>query len=130
MLVRIHVYQQQLVIGSVVIASDYFKVFLASLANFFGGSVVSYETLLDRGRREAVLRMKQQAKDLDAELVFNVKFETMTVGGRAPSIEVLAYGTALYPPGQLGEQNLPFSAGVGESASRVIAARLGTAATD
>lgn len=94
------VYQQQLVVGSVVIASDYFKSFLAGLVNFFGGAVVSYEALLDRGRREALLRVKKQAKAIGAEYVFNIKYETTSVGsGRLASIEVLAYGTALTPEG-------------------------------
>lgn len=89
-------YHQQLVTGSVVVASDYFKTFLAGLVNIFGGSVISYESLLDRGRREALLRMKSEAKDSGATIVFNVKFETASVGnGRTSSIEVLAYGTAL-----------------------------------
>ena len=58
--------------------------------------MVSYESLLDRGRREAMLRMKKQASALGADYVFNVKYETMAVGGgRLASIEVLAYGTAL-----------------------------------
>ena len=84
--------------GGVVVASDYFKSFLAGLVNFFGGAVVSYESLIDRARREAMLRMKAEAKVLEAELIFNVKFETMTVGsGRTASVEVLAYGTALVP---------------------------------
>ena len=91
-------YQQQLVVGNVVIASDYFKSFLAGLVNFFGGAVVSYESLLDRARREAVLRMKKQAKAIGAEYVFNIKDETTSVGsGRLASIEELAYGTALTP---------------------------------
>lgn len=91
-------YRQQLVVGNVVIASDYFKSFLAGLVNFFGGAVVSYESLLDRARREALLRMKKQARAVGAEYVFNIKFETTSVGsGRLASIEVLAYGTALTP---------------------------------
>lgn len=94
------VYQQQLVVGSVVVASDYFKSFLAGLVNFFGGAVVSYEALLDRGRREALLRVKKQAQAIGAEYVFNIKYETTSVGsGRLASIEVLAYGTALTPQG-------------------------------
>ncbi len=91
-------YQQHLVYGGVVVASDYFKSFLAGLVNFFGGAVVSYESLIDRARREAMLRMKAEAKAKQAELIFNVKFETMTIGsGRLASVEVLAYGTALVP---------------------------------
>ena len=70
------VYQQQLVVGNVVVASDYFKSFVAGLVNIFGGRIRSYEPLLDRGRREAVLRLKQEAKQQGASMVFNVKYET------------------------------------------------------
>lgn len=88
-------YQQALVIGSVVVASDYFKSFIATLVNIFGGRVTSFEPLLDRGRREAVLRLKEEAQQMNAKMVFNVKYETSRIGGRVPTIEVLAYGTAL-----------------------------------
>lgn len=92
-------YEQRLVSGSVVIANDYFKTFVAGLRNFFGGRVSTYETLLDRARREAVLRMKEDAQSLGAELIFNVKYETSSISGQAknriPIIELHAYGTAL-----------------------------------
>ncbi|MEJ2642927.1 MAG: YbjQ family protein [Desulfosarcinaceae bacterium] len=95
-------YDQQLVLGSVVISVDYFKRFLAALRNLFGGRVTSYETLLDRARREALLRMKEQAQAAGAKLVFNVKYETSSISkGRKNtigSVEILAYGTALIPP--------------------------------
>jgi len=89
----------QLVTGSVVISVDYFKRFIAGLRNLIGGRVTSYETLLDRARREAILRMKEEARALDAKLVFNVKFETASIskgnrGNQIGSVEVLAYGTA------------------------------------
>ena len=42
----------ELVYGSAVISIDYFKRFLASLRNIFGGTVKSYESLIDRARRE------------------------------------------------------------------------------
>ncbi len=97
-------YDQQLVIGSVVVSIDYFKRFLASLRNLFGGRVTAYETLLDRARREALLRMKKQAEAVGAKLVFNVKYETSSISkGRRNtigSVEILAYGTALIPPGK------------------------------
>ena len=90
-----------LVTGSVVISVDYFKRFLASLRALIGGRVVSYESLLDRARREAILRMKEQASVLGANKVFNIKLETSSISksakGKIGSIEVLAYGTALIP---------------------------------
>ena len=91
--------QTVLVTGSVVISVDYFKRFLAGLRNLVGGRVKSYESLVDRARREAVLRMKDEARVKGASLVFNVKLETSSISqGRREnsigSIEVLAYGTA------------------------------------
>ncbi len=95
------IYSQQLVMGNTVISVDYFKRFLATLRNLFGGAVTSYETLLDRARRESLLRMKEQARELGAEMVFNIKYETASIskGQRQAigAVEVLAYGTALIP---------------------------------
>ncbi|MEJ2529878.1 MAG: YbjQ family protein [Gammaproteobacteria bacterium] len=95
------VYNQELVMGSVVISIDYFKHFLASLRNLFGGRVASYETLLDRARREALLRMKEEARKRNAKMVFNVKYETSSISkgvkNTVGSVEMLAYGTALIP---------------------------------
>ncbi len=91
----------QLVTGSVVISIDYFKRFIAGLRNIFGGRVTSYETLLDRARREAILRMKESAQNLNAEFIFNIKLETASIhkgrGNSIGSVEVLAYGTAMFP---------------------------------
>ena len=94
-------FQQKLVLGNVTISVDYFKRFLATLHNFFGGRVTSYETLLDRARREALLRMKAEAEAQNAILVMNVKYETASIykgkGSSIGSVEVLAYGTAMIP---------------------------------
>jgi len=91
-----------LVTGSVVISDDYFKSLVAGLHNFFGGRVRSYESLLDRARREAVLRMKAEARRAGAGMIVNVKFQTFAIPGRQPgsmkAVELLAYGTALTTP--------------------------------
>lgn len=90
-----------LVTGSVVISIDFFKQFISVLRNLVGGRVTSYETLIDRARREAILRMKEQAQSLNAKMVFNIKLETSSIykGRRNAigSVEVLAYGTAFIP---------------------------------
>lgn len=88
----------RLVCGSAVISVDYFKRFLAGLRNIFGGTVKSYESLIDRARREALLRMKEVAAD--ATVIVNVRIETATIGRRAGKkgvacLEAIAYGTAL-----------------------------------
>ena len=87
----------RMVNGSVVISVDRFKQFLAALRNFFGGRIGAYETLLDRGRREAILRMKERAGDASA--IVNFRIETSTLGGKGGqslgTVEVHAYGTAV-----------------------------------
>ncbi|MEE8423626.1 MAG: heavy metal-binding domain-containing protein [Thermodesulfobacteriota bacterium] len=90
--------QSKLVTGSVVISVDYFKRILAGLRAIVGGRVKSYETLLDRARREAVLRMKEQVRS--ADMILNLRIETSSIskGRRRKSVgtvEVLAYGTAI-----------------------------------
>ena len=96
-------YMQHLVTGSVVVASDYFKSFLAGLVNIFGGRATPFESMLDRARRESLLRMKDQAKTLGAAYVFNVKYETTRLAtGRQAAVEVLVYGTAMVPSASIG----------------------------
>ena len=91
----------ELVIGSVVISVDYFKRFLAGLRMLVGGRLKSYESLIDRARREAVLRVQDQARRKGGTMVFNLKFETASISKGAKdtvgSVEVLAYGTAVIP---------------------------------
>jgi uncharacterized protein YbjQ (UPF0145 family) len=88
-----------LVKGNVVISVDYFKRFVAFLRMLFGGRVHTFESLIDRGRREAILRMQQEARNAGGVAVFGMRFETSSVtkgSGRGMiSVEVLAYGTAL-----------------------------------
>lgn len=89
----------EIVCGNVVISIDFFKQFVSGLRTIVGGRVSSYETLVDRARREALLRMKEQAAEKGANYVFNVKMETASVSkgesGSIGSVEVLAYGTAI-----------------------------------
>jgi uncharacterized protein YbjQ (UPF0145 family) len=88
-----------LVMGSVVVSVDYFKRFVAHLRMIFGGRVHTYESLVDRARREALLRMQAEARELGATMVFNTRFETSSISKgqnkSVGSVEVLAYGTAV-----------------------------------
>ncbi len=91
----------QMVRGSVVVSVDYFKRFLAKLRGLVGGRVRSYETLLDRARREAILRMKEVAVENGCDAVMNVRIETSRLAGTGRKgkgiggIEILAFGTGL-----------------------------------
>ena len=93
--------EASLVTGNVVVSVDYFKRFLAALRALVGGRLKSYESLLDRARREAILRMKEQAMDQGAIVVMAVRIETASIskgqGQNIGSIEVVAYGTAIMP---------------------------------
>ncbi len=89
-----------LCVGSVVIASDFFKGFVANLIKLVGGRIRVFETLLDRARREALLRAAEQALGDGANMLLNVRFETSTIvrqdnRGGLPSAEVIAYATAV-----------------------------------
>lgn len=88
----------ELVEGACVVSIDYFKRFLSSLRQLFGGNVRSYETLVDRARREAVLRLKERCSDADQ--VINLRIETSSItkgnANQIGSVEVHAYATAIY----------------------------------
>lgn len=88
-----------LVSGNVVIATDYLKTFLANLKKIVGGELKSYETLLERSRREALLRLLEEARSRGFDAVCNLRFESADVGGMtgkrgAAMVEVYAYATA------------------------------------
>jgi len=86
-----------LAIGAVVVSVDHFKRFLMFFRKIFGGEVHSYSSLIDRGRREALLRMKESCPS--ADLFLNCRLETSTIsngqGKSTGTVEVLAYGTAI-----------------------------------
>lgn len=87
-----------LVTGAMVVAPDSFRRFIVGIRKIFGGRLRSYESLLDRARREAILRMKEQVPGADA--IVNFRMETTKIGGLQQkqsiiAIEVLAYGTAI-----------------------------------
>jgi uncharacterized protein YbjQ (UPF0145 family) len=85
-----------IVFGESVVASDYYKTFASSLRGIVGGEVKSLVTMLTRARRQAIVRMLEEAQARGAHSVINVRLETTDVGGgRAPFSEVVAYGTAL-----------------------------------
>ena len=88
-----------LAVGSVVISVDHFKRFLSGFRMMVGGEVRSYSSLIDRARREAVLRMKESQPEAHAYL--NTRLETSTISSTTGNegigtIEVLAYGTAVH----------------------------------
>ena len=87
------------VTSDVVIGCDRFSAIIADLKNIFGGNVSSFEAILDRGRREALLRLREKALNLGANIVINVKYDSVSLipvgykGG--PIVSITACGTAV-----------------------------------
>ncbi len=70
-----------LVCAEMVVASDYFKNFLAAFRKFFGGEMKSYHSLMDRARRETVVRLLEEAQAQGYNAICNVRLEPADVGG-------------------------------------------------
>ena len=90
-----------LVEGNIVVSLDYFKRVIAGLRGLIGGRVKTYEPLLERARREALLRMAETAQEQGYDAIFNVRLETSRLassgrdGKGTAGVEMLAYGTAV-----------------------------------
>jgi len=88
----------ELVTGGVVVSVDHFKRAAAALRSVVGGPVKSYESLLDRAKREAVLRLKESCRD--AHEIVNLRLETVPLSksqqGGIGAVEVFAFATAIY----------------------------------
>lgn len=90
-----------LVMGNVVISQDYFKRFAATLKGMVGGRIGVYEPLLERARREALVRMKEDARSRGHDTIINVRIETAPLarsrgdGQGTGGVEILAFGTAV-----------------------------------
>ncbi len=79
--------------GSTVRAKHIGKDILAGFKNLVGGEVKQYTELLNDAREEAMSRMKENAKNIGADAVVNVRIVTSMVSQMAS--EILIYGTAV-----------------------------------
>jgi len=91
----------QIIFGEAVISTDYLKTFLSGWKGIFGGEMINYGRLLERARREATLRILEQARREGYNAVCNMRYETADLAGivqgkkaKAVSVAVLACGTA------------------------------------
>lgn len=96
-----HATDANLVTGSIVVSLDYFKRVIAGLRAIVGGRIKTYEPLLDRARREALLRMIESAREQGYDGIYNVRLETSRLansrgdGQGTAGVEMLAFGTAV-----------------------------------
>ena len=96
-----------LVSGEAVVASDTFKSWVFGFKNIVGGESKTFTRLFDRARREALLRMKERARELGYNAVCNVRFDSADIGGNAAGAKkkgsnmavALVSGTAWRRPG-------------------------------
>ena len=96
-----------LVSGAAVVASDTLKTWVFGLKNIVGGESKTFTRLFDRARREALLRMKERARELGCNAVCNVRFDSADIGGNAAGAKkkgsnmavALVSGTAWRRPG-------------------------------
>ena len=85
----------QMVSSNVVISHDYFKYVLANIQNFFGGRLTSYESVVERARREAIVRLKLEAEKMGSTHIMGLRLSTTELGMQGGMVEVFAYGTAI-----------------------------------
>ena len=93
-----------LVQGSTIRAKNIGHDFMAGMKNLVGGELKGYTELLRESRDQALQRMIDQAQELGANAVVNVRFSTSSVA--AGAAEILCYGTAVWiedlPQDQVG----------------------------
>jgi len=82
-----------IVSGNVVQSKHVGKDIMAKLKSVVGGEIKSYTEMLTEARHNAVSRMVDEAKKLDADAVVNLRFTTSSIMSGAS--EILAYGTAV-----------------------------------
>ncbi|MEA1949011.1 MAG: YbjQ family protein [Thermodesulfobacteriota bacterium] len=83
-----------LVSGSTIRAKHVGRDFMAGLKNLVGGELKGYTQLLHESRQQALERMIEQARQLGANAIVNVRFSTSSVAQGAA--ELYAYGTAVH----------------------------------
>ena len=82
-----------LVNGNVVRSKHLGRDIMAGLKTIVGGEIRGYTEMMTEARAEAQRRMIEQAQQLGANAVINVRFTTSAVA--AGMSEILAYGTAV-----------------------------------
>jgi len=82
-----------IVSGNTVRSKNAGRDLMALIKNVFGGELKGYTELLDESRNEALARMEEQAKQLGANAVLNIRFSTSSIASGAA--ELYVYGTAV-----------------------------------
>lgn len=102
--------ETKLVCGEAVIGVEFFRWIMGAFKAIFGGPIRSYESIIDRARREALLRMREAAGSNAVEII-NVRLEYAPISyglaSKSSCVEAIAYGTAIYPKGRHEPEETP-----------------------
>ena len=82
-----------LVVGNTVRAKHLGKDIMAGFKQIVGGEIKGYTEMLTESRNQATGRMIENAMQLGADAIINVRYTTSAV--MASASEILAYGTAV-----------------------------------
>lgn len=82
-----------LVKGNTIRARHLGRDIMAALRNLVGGEIRDYTKMMAESREQAIDRMIEEAAQLGANAVINVRFTTSMIMQNAS--EILAYGTAV-----------------------------------
>lgn len=79
--------------GSIVQTKNFGKDFMAGIKTLVGGEVTEYTDMLNQARQIAVKRMVDEAEEMGADAVINIRYASSSLMQGAA--EVIAYGTAV-----------------------------------
>ncbi len=82
-----------LVKGTIVQSKNIGRDFMAGMKTIVGGEIVGYTDMLITARQIATKRMVDEAENLGADAIINIRFGSSSVMNGAA--EVIAYGTAV-----------------------------------
>lgn len=90
-----------LLVANVTIGPSWWQMLLAQLKSLVGGHLVHFDRVLEFGRREALQRLREAAKQQGWDDVVNVRLDTTVVAlntanrSRTGAMEIFAYGTGV-----------------------------------
>ena len=82
-----------IVIGNTIRARHIGKDISAALRSIVGGEIKEYTGMLSESREQSIQRMKERAKELGADGILGVRFQTSMI--IQSTAELLVYGTAV-----------------------------------
>ena len=83
----------EIVIGNTIRARHIGKDISAALRSIVGGEIKEYTGMLSESREQSIQRMKERAKELGADGILGVRFQTSMI--MQSTAELLVYGTAV-----------------------------------